>query len=242
MESIVKLSKRLQAVANLTHPWRRIADIGSDHAHLPIYLRSTEQIDFAVCGEVIEGPYEIARDHVQKSGFATDLQVRLADGLQAIQPEDRVECAVIAGMGGMLITEILERGVDQLRSLQALVLQPNQNVDVVRNWLAEHSWQINAEDLVYDEGHYYQLIAAVPVSQPLHYQPVELLMGPKMLGNVEAASDFEKYWQFQLQQKQLVLAHLQQATQPPAEKIEHVRAEIKLIKEGLDATNSSTNY
>jgi tRNA (adenine22-N1)-methyltransferase len=239
---IIKLSKRLQAVAALTTPWRRIADIGSDHAHLPIYLKATDQIDYAVCGEVVEGPYRIARDHVQTSGYADQLIVRLADGLAAIEPADQIECAVIAGMGGMLITEILNQGTQPLQSLKALVLQPNQNVDVVRQWLGQHRWRIVAENLVFDENHYYQMMLAVPDADRIDYQPIELLMGPVMLQQVHSEEDFRAYWQFQLKQKQQLLAQLMRASEPITAKIQKVQTEIRFIKEGLDATDRSTNH
>ena len=239
---MVKLSKRLQAVADLTQPWRRIADIGSDHAHLPLYLREQNKIDFAVCGEVIPGPYEVAAAHVKNSAYSADLVVRLADGLQAIQQDDQVECAVIAGMGGMLITQILERGHQELSWLKGLVLQPNQNVDVVRKWLAEHNWQITAENLVFDEGHYYQMMAAQPSKTPTTYTDLQLLMGPAMLQMPTAPADFTHYWQFKLTQKQAILQQLQNASEPPADKISQMAKEVDLIEEGLNATNRSTNH
>lgn len=239
---MIKLSKRLQAVADLTDPWRRIADIGSDHAHLPLYLREQNKIDFAVCGEVIPGPYEIATEHVKNSAYADDMIVRLADGLQAIHHDDQIECAVIAGMGGMLITQILDRGTEELTWLKGLVLQPNQNADVVRKWLADHNWQITAENLVFDDGHYYQMMAATPTNSKITYSALELLMGPAMLAMPEVPTDFTDYWQFKLTQKQTILTQLQNATEPPAAKIIKMAHEVELIKEGLDATNRSTNH
>ncbi|WP_125604476.1 tRNA (adenine(22)-N(1))-methyltransferase [Lapidilactobacillus bayanensis] len=239
---MVKLSKRLQAVADLTAPWRRIADIGSDHAHLPLYLREQNKIEFAVCGEVIPGPYEIAAEHVKNSAYANNLIVRLADGLQAIQQADQVDCAVIAGMGGMLITQILDSGLKELTWLKGLVLQPNQNADAVRQWLAEHSWQITAENLVFDEGHYYQMMAAVPAPVKQIYSPLQLLMGPTMLTAQNVPVAFTSYWQFKLTQKQGILAQLKTAAEPPVAKISKMTAEIALIEEGLNATNRSTNY
>ena len=104
------LSKRLACVAAQVKPGDRVADIGSDHAYLPVYLIKTKQINFAVAGEVIKGPFETAQRQVQKSQLQEQIMVRLADGLAAIKESDAIDTIVIAGMGGQLIASILENG------------------------------------------------------------------------------------------------------------------------------------
>lgn len=237
---IVKLSRRLQAVAALCQPWQRLADIGSDHAHLPIYLYENGQIQTAVAGEVIRGPYTIAQQNVRAAGLQTHIQVRLADGLTAIRSTDHCQCAVIAGMGGMLITQILDRRPDVWQKLTGLVLQPNQDVKLVRRWLMQHQWQITAEDIVFDDGHFYQMLAAKPAKQSVPYSAKALLFGPLLL---EAHSDtFLAYWQFRLQQKELILAQLRRAQQPPCVKMKTVTQEIALIKEVLGHDSYGADY
>lgn len=237
---IVNLSRRLEAVADMCQPWQRIADIGSDHAHLPIYLCETGQIQAAIAGEVIRGPYRIAQENVREAGLQAQIQVRLADGLEAIKPSDRCQAAVIAGMGGMLITQILDRQPDVGRQLSGLVLQPNQDVKLVRHWLMTHQWRITAENIVFDDGHFYQMLAAQPAIQAIPYSPKALLFGPLLL---KARSEtFLAYWQFRLRQKKLILAQLQRAQKPLCVKMKAVTHEISLIEEVLDHGSNGANH
>ena len=106
----IKLSKRLKAVADYVDNGARLADIGSDHAYLPTYLMQELVIDFAVAGEVVKGPFEIAKNHVAEADLSDRIVVRLANGLGAIENTDKIDTIVIAGMGGILISEILEAG------------------------------------------------------------------------------------------------------------------------------------
>lgn len=223
----------MQAVADLTAPWRRIADIGSDHAYLPIHLIATQQIDYAVAGEVIPGPFEIAQTHIQKADYQAQIHARLADGLAAIHEADQIQCVVLAGMGGRLITEILNREPAIYQRLQGLVLEPNQDVADVRQWVADHGWQITKERIVFDEGHCYQIMLAQPQPVARPYTAVELLMGPILLQAQPRDPVFTKYWTFKLQQRQQLVQQLQQAQQLPVVKLAQLNQEIALIKEGL---------
>ena len=72
----IKLSKRLQAVADLVKPNSRLLDVGSDHAYLPAYLVQQEKIDFAIAGEVVKGPYQIAQNHVAEQNWQEKMEVR----------------------------------------------------------------------------------------------------------------------------------------------------------------------
>ena len=112
------LSKRLAAVAAQVPKGSRLADIGSDHAYLPAHLLMAQQIDFAVAGEVVEGPFENMLKEVEHRGLADHLLPRLANGLDAIRKEDRIDTIAIAGMGGTLITKILDAGQEKLEGVK----------------------------------------------------------------------------------------------------------------------------
>ncbi|HAT55745.1 MAG TPA: tRNA (adenine(22)-N(1))-methyltransferase TrmK, partial [Lactobacillus sp.] len=119
------LSKRLAAVASYVPKSARIADIGSDHAYLPVYLAKRNQIAFAVAGEVVDGPFENAVSEIAAQRLTDKIDARLGDGITVLRPEDRIDTIVIAGMGGTLISDILERGWQHLSGQERLVLQPN---------------------------------------------------------------------------------------------------------------------
>jgi tRNA (adenine22-N1)-methyltransferase len=98
------LSKRLQTVSEHVEPGSRLADIGSDHAYLPVYLAANQIISYGVVGEVARGPLANATSEIQRAGLAEILHPRLADGLAAIKDGDDIDAITIAGMGGILIT------------------------------------------------------------------------------------------------------------------------------------------
>ncbi|MBD4919668.1 tRNA (adenine-N(1))-methyltransferase, partial [Xanthomonas citri pv. citri] len=87
---------------------------------------------FAVAGEVVKGPFEIAKNHVAQANLKENIQVRLANGLAAIENVDKIDTIVIAGMGGILISEILEAGKGKLSSVKRLILQANNHGDTLR--------------------------------------------------------------------------------------------------------------
>ena len=112
------LSKRLTQVAAFVPQGARIADIGSDHAYLPAALALSGRIQFAVAGEVANGPYDNMVKEITENGLTKTIIPRLANGLAAIRPTDKVDTVVIAGMGGALIADILEKGRAQLAGVK----------------------------------------------------------------------------------------------------------------------------
>jgi tRNA (adenine22-N1)-methyltransferase len=173
------LSKRLQVVADYVPANARLADIGSDHAYLPANLLLADKISFGIAGEVAKGPLENARQEVMRHRLGDRLEARLADGLAAVTPEDNIDTVVVAGMGGRLISQILEAGHQNGEQYNHLILQPNIDVYVVREWLETHGYQIEAETMLLDEGHYYEIVVAVPgeqslTSQECHYGPFNI--------------------------------------------------------------------
>ena len=103
------LSPRLQAVARLVTDGYRLADIGTDHAYVPIWLVKTGRIPGAVAADVNKGPLQRAAEHISASGLDSQIETRLSDGFSALSPGE-VQSAVLAGMGGGLMIRILKEG------------------------------------------------------------------------------------------------------------------------------------
>lgn len=156
------LSDRLACVGAQIPDQARFADIGSDHAYLPVALMLQNKISYAVAGEVVQGPYDSASKQVRKNGLADKIVVRLADGLDAIQPEDNIDTVVIAGMGGTLIRSILEEGSrkNRLAGVKRLVLQPNVGERTLREWLVSNNFIIIHEVLLEENDKNYEIIVA----------------------------------------------------------------------------------
>lgn len=158
---MIKLSNRLQRIADYITSGNRVADIGSDHALLPIYLLQSGKCPSAIAGELNEGPFQAARKGVADAGLLQRLEVRKGDGLSVLSGGE-TDSVTIAGMGGSLMSTILEAG-DQAGKLQGvteLVLQPNVGEDEVRLWLLGKGWQLCDESILEEDGKIYEVLHA----------------------------------------------------------------------------------
>ena len=211
----------------------RLADIGSDHAYLPIYLVLKQQIPFAIAGEVVRGPYESAKKQVGKNCLENQIIVRLADGLAAIHAEDQIDAISIAGMGGTLIRNILENGKQQgqLTGNETLILQPNVGEATLRNWLIRNDYEIRHEEILEENQKIYEIIVAIPSDRNLSYSKKELFFGPILLK--DRSLIFLQKWQKELTNKQRVLKELTKAQELPLEKIAEVKEQLQWIEEVL---------
>lgn len=222
------LSKRLQVVADFVPADARLADIGSDHAYLPANLLLAEKISFGIAGEVAKGPLENARQEVLRHRLTDRLETRLADGLAAVTPEDDIDTVVVAGMGGRLISQILEAGHQNNERYEHLILQPNIDVYVVREWLEQHGYQLTAETMLLDEGHYYEILVAQPGEQVL--SAAERHYGPFNIANNDAV--WRAKWQREADRIGDVMAQLvavEKQDSPAYAKYEAQKSEIEEV-------------
>lgn len=184
---MVRLSKRLEMIAQEVPAGSRLADIGSDHALLPSFLAQQGTIVRGVAGEVNAGPFEAALKQVQSSGLDGIIEVRLGDGLQVIAPGE-VDVITIAGMGGALIASILEAGKSKLPGVRRLVLQPNVGESMVRQWLIENEWVLTGEHILQEDGKIYEILTAVP-TELAPYSNIELYAPRPLPGGLVADRD-----------------------------------------------------
>lgn len=159
------LSKRMEAVVNMVSPQSfTVADIGCDHAYVSIALIQLQPARRVVAMDVREGPLEIAEKNVKIYGMEEKIELRLSDGLDKLG-KGEADTIIIAGMGGLLIKSILEKGKNILSYREkspVLILQPQSDVREVRIFLYEHAYHIVQEMILEEEGKYYTVIKAVP--------------------------------------------------------------------------------
>ena len=168
---MIRLSKRLQAVAHQVKSHGVTADIGCDHGFTSIYLIEQGLADHVIAMDINEGPLERAREHVTESGLTEQIELRLSDGAETL---------LISGMGGALICKILEDSPEIVERAQELVLSPQSEWSVVRHYLHEHGFMIAAETMVLDQGKYYLIMRAVPGQE--HYSDeMEYIYGRYLL-------------------------------------------------------------
>lgn len=125
---------------------RTIADIGTDHAYIPIELVRSGRADRALACDIKPGPLEFAANNIKKYNLEDKIELRLGGGFTPIAAGE-TETAVIAGMGGEMIIKILAEDLSKSQSFKELILQPMNCQAELRKWLAEHGFCITAEDL-----------------------------------------------------------------------------------------------
>lgn len=225
------LSERLKRVAESVPEGARLADIGSDHAYLPVYLAKKGLVSYAVAGEVVKGPYENAKTEIEGEQLENTIHPRLADGLAAVESSDQIDTVAIAGMGGALISSILESGKAALKGVTRLILQPNIGEENVRRWLQQNHYQIVEEAILFEDGHYYEIIVADFVTDTPQYNQSQLLFGPFLKESKSAV--FVDKWTAELNRLRGVEKQIRQSTTPPEDKLAQVTHKMKLIEEAL---------
>jgi tRNA (adenine22-N1)-methyltransferase len=225
------LSDRLAVVAQFIPQDAVVADIGTDHAYLPIYLIHEGVSPRVVASDVGAGPVASATRNVTEAQVTSQVSVRQGDGLSTLTADDGITCVVIAGMGGALITDILEAGQSDLQHTERLILQPNIGSDRVRTWLVQHRYSINAERIIDEDHHIYEIIVADPVQEAVTLAPADILMGPHL--RQEKSEVWRRYWQDRHDHNQELLADLRQAQTDQSEKADQVKEEQQMIEKEL---------
>ena len=172
----MQLSQRLSSVASMVTAGNCLADVGTDHGYVPIYLYERNVIPHAIAMDVNKGPLERATLHIAESGMKEAIETRLSDGLAALKPGE-AESVVIAGMGGPLIIRILSAYPETTESLKELILQPQSEIPEVRIWLYENGYEIVEEHMVFEDGKYYPMFKAVKNPQTERLSDLEYKFG-----------------------------------------------------------------
>lgn len=160
----MELSRRLHAVAGKVTRGNRLADIGTDHGYIPIYLVSEGICPSAIAMDVNQGPLDRADAHIREYGLEEKIRTRLSNGLEKLKAEE-ADSIVIAGMGGALMKDILNGGIHVIASGKELILQPQSEIFKVRHFLHDNGYMIVDEQILKEEGKYYFIIKAVPGQQ-----------------------------------------------------------------------------
>lgn len=155
----ININDRLLTAVPFVRKGKRFADIGTDHAYLPIYLMERCLISSAIAADINQGPLDKAEENIKKYGFDTQIKTVLCDGLSKIE-NDTVDDIAIFGMGGELIVKIIDEASWTKDCEKRLILQPMTHPEKVRMYLAENGFNILGETLSYDRGKIYQTICA----------------------------------------------------------------------------------
>ncbi|MGM9661873.1 MAG: tRNA (adenine(22)-N(1))-methyltransferase [Oscillospiraceae bacterium] len=166
-EKNLSLQPRLRRLAELVPQGACLADVGTDHGYIPVFLLQTGRIESAVASDIGREPLEHARRTAAEYGLTDRIDFRLCDGLAGFAPEE-ADCILIAGMGGETIAAILEAAPWLRQGSHRLLLQPMTRQELLRVWLTDHGFRLEEEHLVRDKGTIYNIFcAAAGEAEPL---------------------------------------------------------------------------
>ncbi|MBQ6490128.1 MAG: SAM-dependent methyltransferase [Solobacterium sp.] len=180
------MNQRIIEIAGMVKQGMVTADIGTDHAQLPVLLIREGIADKAYACDIGEGPLSMAAENVRNAGLQDRIGVILSDGFEHV-PED-TQCAVIAGMGCQTAIGILERAEERLPELEQIIVQVNTDVPVFRAWLSGRRYTVEAEKLIRDHGHDY-IALSFTCADHEPYSEQEILCGIR-LAHDEAYAHF----------------------------------------------------
>lgn len=242
----MKLSDRLQTIADLIEEGQTVADVGTDHGFLPIYLWESGKSPEIILADISPGSLEKARDNVNRQNYPADIlkkhfDFRLGDGIQVLE-DGEVDVVVLAGMGGLLMCDILEQDMRKTRSIKTWIFQPRNNPGRLRWWLLENGFAIKAEKLV-REGRY---ICEIICAQGAHRDSSRNQQ--KDLQDKEKEAEHIKYeisdsilmsngdmaWEFvqrKLKKEREILIQMKKASLPDGQRMAQVEDRIKYLED-----------
>lgn len=220
----MELSRRLQAVADLVSAGLVVADVGTDHGYIPIYLIETGKCKKAFAMDVNCGPLLRANEHIAEHGLEDKIETRLSDGVKQLNVGE-CDAVVIAGMGGALTIKILEEGRSVFQSLREFILQPQSELHKVREYLLEQGYCIVAEDMVQEDGKFYPMMKVINGASDA-YHAIEFRYGKFLLS--EKHPVLKAFLKKEKQTKNMILQHLQK------EDGLHIEVRKKEIEEELE--------
>ncbi len=176
-----KLTPRLQKIYDILTPCETVSDIGTDHAYIPVCLCLSGKCQKAIASDINKGPVLRAKATATEYGAENMIDIRLGSGLKTVK-ENETDAIIVAGMGGLLIAQILEESKEVAKSCKELILQPMTAISELREYLIQNGYTIKEEHIVREEEKLYTIIK-VSVGEDMPYSPAELYMGKAVIKN-----------------------------------------------------------
>lgn len=211
----------------------RLADVGTDHGYVPIWLLEKGRIPSAIAMDINQAPLLRAKENRNKYGYQEVMELRLSDGLEKLKPGE-ADTVLIAGMGGPLMIQILEAGQENSEGVSAWVLQPQSEIPSVRRYLIEHNFSIVDEVMLIDEGKYYMAMKAVPGKETA-WSEIEYLFGKLLL-----AEQHPVLLEFIKKEKRMyikILEQLRENNQSGTARYSEVTAYLEALDRAMDYYN-----
>lgn len=179
-EAIRIVSNRLQCIADFIEKGKIVADIGTDHAYLPIELIRSRHVNKVYAMDINVGPLDKAKVNVKEACINGEIIFIQSNGLNNLQSD--VETVIIAGMGGILIAKILEEGKNKLTYIDDFIVSPHSDNQVVRLKIHKMGFMIKEEVMIKEQGKYYTIMHCIhgqEIYTPLEYHYGKVLIQEK---------------------------------------------------------------
>lgn len=177
------ISRRLKLISDLVKDVDSVVDVGTDHGYVVIDLLKGGRVKKAIASDINKGPVDRARKNVADHNLSHKIECRLGGGLTTVKPGE-IEAAVIAGMGGNLIRDILLESEEVFKKLDYVIVQPVQNPEVLREYVYKLGWNLEDEWIIFDEDKYYEIFKVSYGNEPKTVEPIyneisEILLNKK---------------------------------------------------------------
>lgn len=223
--------QRLKTIINFIDHNSIVADIGTDHGVVPIYLVEEKIAKKVIATDISKPSLEKLKNKLQDKSGSLNIETRCSDGLESILPFE-ADTIVISGMGGVLIEEILSHSIDIAKTANKIILQPNNGADHLRRWLLNNGFYIAEEKDLYENKKYYTVLC-VQTGIERAYSDKEYLYGRRLIENQSPV--LFQYLKSLQKEKEIILSKLIKVGSSSAEKrMDELKKEIKEIEEVLE--------
>lgn len=227
----MELSPRLKAIADLVPVGSTMADIGTDHGYLPLYLLKNRIVKFAIAADIGEGPLLSAKEHIASHVLQHKIETRLGNGLEVLNPGE-VDIVTIAGMGGGTIVNILEGSPQVVEQLKMLVLQPMTDAQVLRKYLVKQGWEFFVEELIIDADRLYEIIAMIP-GKELEFDELQYEIGPLLFQMKHPL--LKLHLAKLIEDRERIISNLEKSSRPETlSKSQRLQGEVEHLKQILE--------
>lgn len=231
----VKLSARLQALADMVSVDSRVCDVGCDHGFVSIYLVQQGIAPKVYAMDVRTGPLERAKEHIKEYRLESYIETRLSDGLEKLEVGE-ADCMICAGMGGPLMIKILTEGEKKAQAMKELILQPQSEMPQFRKFLRENGYEIVREEMIYEEGKFYPMMKVIPGN---HSKDMDSFQQEQILWDTYGEYLLKKkhpvlrqYLEYSKKHMEELLQHLKEQS-ASAERIRELETEYRLLLEAI---------
>ncbi|OSA95506.1 UNVERIFIED_ORG: SAM-dependent methyltransferase [Clostridium botulinum] len=223
------LSKRLNWILEYVDKCNTVMDVGTDHGYIPIYLVKNKIVEKAIASDINKDPLQKAKINASLDGVIDKIDLRLGGGLSPLK-KNEVQGVIIAGMGGNLIRDILEKDINKVRKLDYLILQPAQNSEVLREYLYNSNYEILNEDLCFDEGQFYELFKVkYKMGENTKLDPIFYEISPVMLK--ENNKLIKEYIKSKIEKYNKILSFIKEETETAKLRKEEIHTKIKMLED-----------